>query len=122
MVKLSSAADQCNVLRARNKHIVTTRRNQPKSADGVGLACDYFAQTELGERRASFRGDGAATGFIARKIEAIDEDHAIHPELAEAHRSGEASGAGTDDADLGVDYRATADGSLRLSHPGLNQA
>ncbi len=121
MVERAPATDQRNVLRARNKHVVATRRNEPKPVDGVGLACDDVAQAELGERRASFRGDGAATGFVARKIKAIDEDHAIHPELAQAHGGREASGASTDDADLGVNDCVTAGGALSLSHPGLDR-
>src|SRR5262249_15524909 len=117
MVECSPAADQRNVLRARDKHIVAKRRDQSKPTDGVGLARDHFAQAKLSKRRASLRGDGAAAGLVARKIKAIDEDHSIHPELAEAHRSGEASGAGTDDAHLRMDNGATAGGTWLLPHP-----
>ena len=114
MVQRPPVADQCHVLRARDEHIVAKRRDQPKPADGVGLARDRFRQAKRVQCSTSLRRDGATAGLVTGKIEAIDDYNSTNTELAKTHRGREASGAGTNNAHVGVGDRAAVDHACLL--------
>src|SRR5262245_9950237 len=102
IVEYPAIADQRHVLWAGHADIVTARRNQSKSLDGIRLADDSIIDAKFGEHTAAFGRYRAAARLVARKILAVDEHDTLHAELAEMHGRGQANRPGADNADVGV--------------------
>jgi hypothetical protein len=60
------------------------------------------------EHGAAFGRDHASAGFVARKIQPIDDDDALDAEPAEMHGRGKTGGSSANDAHIGMDDRGIA--------------
>src|SRR5262245_38950519 len=68
VIERPSVTDERHVLRTRHNDIMTTRGDQPKPTDQIGLAYNGLADAQGIEYGAALRRDRAAAGLVARKI------------------------------------------------------
>jgi hypothetical protein len=120
VVERAPIANKGDVLAARDDEIMQPRCHEPQTIDRIGLACDRLVHAACLEQLAALGRHRAAARLVARKIESIDDDHALHAKLAEVDGRRQARRSGTDDADIGTNGRSFGvPQRLRFAHSTL---